>query len=130
MSPPIRTDQGVFKSPGGGEYPFADLLRAARKYRAEKLEQRAMSETSNDFQKVKLSARDWVIALTVVIANTVAVIGYIEHRFAALEQSSSQHERDITDLRADRNATNAKLDKINETLTNVQILLARQGSKP
>ncbi len=79
---------------------------------------------SVDFQKVKLSMRDWLIAVIFLTGNTVAVLGYINSRFGQLEINDSVQTTQINDLRSQRDQTNSKLDQINSTLSGLAVRLA------
>lgn len=82
---------------------------------------------SVDFQKVKLSMRDWLIAIIFLTGNTIAVISYINSRFGQLEVNDSVQTSQINDLRTQRDQTNSKLDQINSTLSGLAIRVAEMA---
>ena len=80
-----------------------------------------------DFQKVKLSFRDWLIAVVFLSGNTIAVISYINSRFGQLEVNDAVQTGQISDLRTQRDQTNSKLDQINSTLSGLAIRVAEMA---
>lgn len=123
MEPPI------LRTPGGTVWQMV-----ARRAKGA-LEQQPMPTASVDFQRVKLSARDWFIALAAVVGNTVAVVLWVDKQFseakvenAKLTAVLSEHDRALSEIRTVRDRsqaeTNAKLDQINTTLTTLSVKIA------
>lgn len=112
-----------------------NILETARGSKWRRILVRAASETtpvtvqphphdSVDFKRVKLSMRDWLIAIVFLVGNTLAVVLWIDNRFGRLETDAKVQAREIEDLRTARTDTNSKLDAINSTLTGLAVKVA------
>lgn len=137
MAPPLpNPEPELLRTPNGS---LVEAIRTKAKALYEKPKMPNRSD-SVDFQRVKLSARDWVIATVGFTAYALSTFAWIESRMGAVEREMSA--RGVTlrehDRRIDSNATivaglldkqSSKLDELSKAVNSLAVSVAELAAK-